>query len=88
MDLADETREDAASTFGGLEYVPTHAMTMGVGTILEAKRIVLIARGTGKKEIVVEALTGDVGPRVPASYLRGHQNVGWFLDHAAAGMDA
>ncbi|MDC0305362.1 6-phosphogluconolactonase, partial [bacterium] len=88
VDLADETREDAAPTFGGLEYVPTHAMTMGVGTILEAKRIVLIARGTGKKEIVVEALTGDVGPHVPASYLRGHQNVGWFLDHAAAGIDA
>ena len=88
VDLADETREDAAPTFGGLEYVPTHAMTMGVGTILEAKRIVLIACGTGKKEIVVEALTGDVGPHVPASYLRGHQNVGWFLDHAAAGMDA
>ena len=88
VDLADETREDAASTFGGLEYVPTHAMTMGVGTILEAKRIVLIARGTEKKEIVVEALTGDVGPHVPASYLRGHQNVGWFLDHAAAGIDA
>ena len=88
VDLADETREDAAPTFGGLENVPTHAMTMGVGTILEAKRIVLIARGTGKKEIVVEALTGDVGPHVPASYLRGHQNVGWFLDHAAAGIDA
>jgi len=85
--LANETREDAAPTFGGLENVPTHAMTMGVGTILEAKRIVLIARGVGKKEIVVEALTGDVGPHVPASYLRGHQNVGWFLDHAAAGLD-
>lgn len=88
VDLADETREDAAPTFEGLENVPTHAMTMGVGTILEAKRIVLIARGTGKKEIVVEALTGDVGPHVPASYLRNHQNVGWFLDHAAAGIDA
>ena len=88
VDLADETREDAAPTFGGLEYVPTHAMTMGVGTILEANRIVLIARGAGKKEIVVEALTGDVGPHVPASYLRGHQNVGWFLDYAAAGIDA
>lgn len=87
VDLADETREDAAPTFGGLEGVPTHAMTMGVGTILEAKRIVLIARGTGKKEIVVEVLTGDVGSHAPASYLRGHQNVGWFLDYAAAGID-
>ena len=85
--LADETREDAAPTFGGLSEVPTHAMTMGVGTILEARRVVLIARGSGKKEIVVEALTGDVGAHVPASYLRGHQNVGWFLDHAAAGVE-
>lgn len=86
--LASETREDAAPSFGGLAEVPTHAMTMGVGTILEAKRIVLIARGSGKKEIVAEALTGDVGPQVPASYLRNHPNVGWYLDHAAAGVEA
>ncbi|MDB4537263.1 glucosamine-6-phosphate deaminase [Akkermansiaceae bacterium] len=86
--LADETREDAAPTFGGLPEVPTHAMTMGVGTILEARRIVLMARGGGKKEIVAEALTGDVGAHLPASYLRSHQNVGWFLDHGAAGIEA
>lgn len=85
--LAAETREDAAETFGGLSQVPTHAMTMGVGTILEAKRIVLMARGSGKKEIVVEALTGDVGAHLPASYLRSHQNVGWFLDEGAAGIE-
>lgn len=82
--LARKTIVDAGPSFGGEENVPTHAITMGVGTILEAKRVVLMARGESKREIVRRAMSGEVGPEVPASFLQNHVNVGWFLDHDAA----
>ena len=78
--LAPETREDAAPAFGGLENVPEYAVSMGVGTILEARRIVMMAWGDRKAEIVERALCGDVGPEVPASYLQEHGNVRIVLD--------
>ena len=83
--LARKTTMDAAPSFGGEANVPTHAITMGVGTILEAHRIVLMARGESKREIVERAMSGEVGPEVPASFLQNHGNVGWFLDNDAAG---
>jgi glucosamine-6-phosphate deaminase len=83
--LARKTIVDAAPGFGGEEKVPTHALRMGVATILEAKRVVLMARGASKREIVHRAMSGEVGPEVPASFLQNHKNVGWFLDHDAAG---
>ncbi|MFT6181636.1 MAG: glucosamine-6-phosphate deaminase [Akkermansiaceae bacterium] len=85
IELARKTIVDAAPGFGGEENVPTHAITMGVGTILEARRVVLMARGAAKREIVLRAMSGEVGPEVPASFLQNHGNVGWFLDHDAAG---
>lgn len=73
--LAAQTREDAAADFGGLERVPTHALTMGIATILEARRIVLLGWGEEKAELVRRALTGPVGPEFPASYLQHHRNL-------------
>ena len=84
--LASETREDASPAFGGIENVPTHAMTMGVATILEARRIILIARGAGKREIIHEAMSGKVSSEVPATFLQDHLNTAWYLDGAAAGQ--
>lgn len=83
--LARKTIVDAAPGFGGEEGVPKHAITMGVATILEARRVVLMARGASKREIVHRAMAGEVGPEVPASFLQNHPNVGWFLDEDAAG---
>ena len=83
--LARKTIIDAAPSFGGEENVPTHAITMGVASILDAERVVLMARGASKKEIVHRAICGEVGPEVPASFLQNHINVGWFLDGDAAG---
>lgn len=83
--LAHKTIVDAAPTFGGEDKVPTHAITMGVATILEARRVVLMARGASKREIVHRAMAGEVGPELPASFLQNHPNVGWFLDEDAAG---
>lgn len=82
--LDEITRQDAAPAFGGIEHVPTEAITMGCGTILAARRLVLMAWGEGKAPIVKEALQGPVTPQVSASFLQEHANADFFLDKAAA----
>ena len=85
VELAAETREDAERAFArhGLP-VPERALTMGVATILEARRLRLLAFGAGKAAIVRAALEGPVGPRVPASFVREHPDCDIWLDAAAA----
>jgi glucosamine-6-phosphate deaminase len=79
------TRRDAASDFFAEENVPTHAITMGVATILEARKVVLIAQGEHKANIVRETAEGPATPRVPATWLREHRDASLWLDSAAAG---
>jgi glucosamine-6-phosphate deaminase len=79
------TKRDAASDFFSEENVPSHAITMGIGTILEARKIVLIALGEHKAGIIRETAEGQVSPRVPASYLREHADASLWIDSAAAG---
>ncbi len=78
------TRVDAASDFFGAENVPRHAITMGVGTILEARRILLLAFGEGKAPIIAKTVEQPAMAAVPASFLQGHSNVSVLLDEAAA----
>ncbi|MFN0007829.1 MAG: glucosamine-6-phosphate deaminase [Planctomycetota bacterium] len=78
------TREDAVPMFGGLAEVPTRAVTMGIGTILDAKRIRVLAFGPRKAEIVRRALEGPIDPEVPASFLRDHADLRIWLDREAA----
>lgn len=78
------TREDAAAAFGGLGNVPTHAITMGCGTILEARKIALLAWGERKAGIVKEALEGPITDQVSASFLQEHGNATYYLDKGAA----
>jgi glucosamine-6-phosphate deaminase len=78
------TRLDAASDFFGDENVPRRAITMGVGTILKAKRIILMAFGEGKAPVVAKALENDPTPAVAASFLQEHPNSQFMLDAAAA----
>ena len=78
------TRMDAASDFFGEDNVPTQAVTMGVGTILDARKVILMALGEHKAAIVHEAAEGPMTDRVPASYLREHPDVKFLLDPAAA----
>lgn len=66
--------------------MPRYAMTMGVGSILRAKRIVLVATGEAKAEAVKAMLEGEVTPRCPASALRGHADTLVYLDPAAAAL--
>jgi glucosamine-6-phosphate deaminase len=78
------TRRDAASDFFGEENVPTRALTMGVGTILESRKIVLMAWGEGKASIVAQAVEGDISTIVAASFLQEHSDAQFVLDEAAA----
>jgi len=78
------TRRDAASGFYGEENVPHQAITMGVGTILEAKKIVLLAFGEHKAEIIRRAVEEEPSDAVPASHLQKHLDATFILDEAAA----
>ena len=78
------TRQDAASDFFGEENVPRRAITMGVGTILNAREILIIAFGEHKAPIVREAIEGQVTQSISASFLQNHPNAKCFLDKAAA----
>jgi len=84
VDLTAESLEAHASEFGGLAQVPRRAITMGIGTILEARRILLLARGREKAEIVARAVRGPITREVPASALQSHPNVLVLLDRASA----
>ncbi len=79
------TRRDAASSFFGEENVPHQAVTMGVGTILDARKIVIMAFGEHKAGVVQRAAEGPVTDAVAASFLQEHPDATFLLDHAAAG---
>lgn len=84
IELDQITREDAAPAFDGIENVPTTAITMGCGTILAARRIVLMAWGAGKASIVQKAVQGPVNDIVSASYLQEHSHSVFYIDESAA----
>jgi len=78
------TRKDAASDFFGEEHVPRRAITMGVGSILSARKIYLMAWGEGKAPIVKEAVEGEIKESVPATYLQKHPDATIILDDASS----
>jgi glucosamine-6-phosphate deaminase len=80
------TRRGVASDFFGEENVPTQALTVGMGGILSARRILLLAIGEHKANIVVETLEKPVNDRVPASYLQEHGDVRVLLDAPASSL--
>ena len=78
------TRSDAIPAFTSLEKVPRKAITMGINTILKAKRIVLMAWGRNKAEIVKKAIEGEISSNIPSTYLQYHSNSTVVLDSAAS----
>lgn len=82
--LSARTRRDNARFFTGLDDVPTHCVTQGLGTILDAHRLVLIATGDAKAEAVAAALEGPLTASLPASVLQWHADAIVCLDEAAA----
>jgi glucosamine-6-phosphate deaminase len=78
------TRLDAAADFFGEENVPRRAITMGVGSILSANEIFIIAYGEHKADIVQQAVEGEITPSVSASFLQEHPRSRFVMDLAAA----
>jgi glucosamine-6-phosphate deaminase len=78
------TRRDAARDFRGEANVPAYAITMGIGTILQARQILLLAWGESKAPILRAAIEGPETNAVPASFLQRHPNRGCYIDQAAA----
>ena len=75
MDLSEQTIKDNSKFFDSIDDVPKQAITMGLGTIMESKKIVLMANGDHKLNILNVAMNGEVTKDVPASILQNHDNV-------------
>jgi glucosamine-6-phosphate deaminase len=84
--LSETTREANARFFPAGETVPTHAITMGLKSIMNARQVVLLASGADKAEAVRRAVCGDVTPEHPASILQLHPDCVFLLDEAAASL--
>jgi glucosamine-6-phosphate deaminase len=84
--LTPETRAQNASFFGGdPDAVPARALTMGVGTILEAREVIMVVTGSHKAEILAAATEGPITARISATALQLHPNCKVIADEAAAG---
>ncbi|MBM3818883.1 MAG: glucosamine-6-phosphate deaminase [Acidimicrobiia bacterium] len=85
--LADSTTRDNAALFGGdPARVPREALSMGMGTILKAGALVLMATGERKAKCIERTINGPLTPRLPASFLQLHRSVELYLDQAAASL--
>lgn len=84
VQLNESTLLDNARFFESIDKVPTEAITMGIGTIMSAKKILLLASGTEKASIIKEMLTGKINPYIPASILQLHPAVTIIVDEPAA----
>ncbi len=84
--LDDLTRRDAARDFGGKSFVPTKAITMGIGTIFKAREIILMAWNRKKASIIKKAVEGEISGEVPATYLQLSDRVEFILDEDAASL--
>ena len=86
VELTLSTIKANSRLFNSIEEVPTHAYTMGVGTIMRAHRVLVVASGEDKAEIVRRAFYGRVSPDVPASVLQFHHDLTVIVDEAAASL--
>lgn len=82
--LTDQTRRDNARFFASLDEVPRHVVTQGIGTILEARHLVLLAFGEAKAAAVAQAVEGPLTAMVPASALQLHPHATVVIDEPAA----
>jgi glucosamine-6-phosphate deaminase len=78
------TRLDAASDFFGEEHVPIKAITMGVGTILKSRKLIMMAWGEGKAAVIRKSVEGPVTDQIPSTFLQNHPNAIVILDDASS----
>ena len=86
VELTESTRQANARFFNTIDEVPTHAVTMGIRTVMNAKSVILMAIGKAKAPIMKATLQGPVTEEVPASVLQLHPDVEFYLDHEAASL--
>ncbi len=86
VELEEITREANKRFFDSIDDVPTAAYTMGIGTVMSAKKILMIATGKDKAKIVYNSFFGPVDPMIPASILQYHPDVVLVLDEEAASL--
>lgn len=84
--LKESTVKDNSRFFKSIEEVPTQALTMGIGSIMQAKKILIIAIGENKAKAIKQLIDGNVTPMCPASVLQFHTDVTLMLDKAAASL--
>lgn len=84
VDLDDDTIEANSRFFDSIEDVPRQAISMGIRNIMHSKKVVLLANGKGKAEIVKKMIVGALTPNVPASILQLHNDVTLILEKEAA----
>ncbi|MDR3128223.1 MAG: glucosamine-6-phosphate deaminase [Bifidobacteriaceae bacterium] len=82
--LTEQTREDNSRFFNSIDEVPIHCITQGIGTIMDARHIVLLAFGENKSDAIVKAVEGSVTAASPASAIQLHPHVTIIVDDAAA----
>ncbi len=83
--LTEKTRQDNARFFDNeINKVPKYAITMGIGTILEARKLILLASGENKADAIARAVEGPITAQCPASIIQFHRNVVVIVDKAAA----
>jgi glucosamine-6-phosphate deaminase len=85
-ELTEDTIKANSRFFDSIEEVPTEAITMGLGSIMKAKKIILLASGLKKAEIIAKLVEDKISTRVPASMLQVHQNVLVVVDQEAGSM--
>ena len=86
VNLKESTIADNSRFFDSVEDVPTQAVTMGIGSIMQAKRILIIALGEKKAKAIKQVINGNVTPECPASILQFHKDVTLMLDKGAASL--
>lgn len=86
VELTENTIEANSRLFNSADEVPRHALSMGIGAIMNAKNIVLVANGKNKAQAIKDALEGEITPYCQASVLRLRSNVTFVLDEDAASL--
>ena len=82
--LEGASRKEASRTFPSMENVPAGAVTMGIGTMMAAKHVILMAWGDDKSQIIAQTVEGKVSDAIPSSYLQGHPDAKVVIDLSAA----
>lgn len=86
IELSENTRLDNGRFFENQDEVPTHAITMGIQDITNAKEIVLVATGSHKAEVMAQLYAADIDEQLPASILKQHPRISFIIDDAAAAL--